>query len=502
MVGGFRRADSILVEDGTIAAMGSRREVLRAAPTGAERVELRGRCLLPGLIDAHVHLRDSVLAATGADLRGVRSRSELERRLVRFAGSHPVGPVLGAGWDDALLPADARPDRRFLDRIFPDRPVLLDRICGHVTVLNSVALDEVGVERRTRAGPGGQIGRTRTGDPDGRLVDREVGRTDPIRRAVFHARPTALRRLLASWSAFGLTTLGAMYVDHQELADLAALARHHRLPVGIRAYVRLEQAHGIAFRPQGPDVVRVGVKAVLDGSLGARTAWLERPYSDAPGTRGHGLWAPGALREALEPFARAGEGIALHAIGDRAVKQAVGILEALGRPPHSRLEHASVCPPSWVGRIRRTGATVVVQPLFRTSDRWLIERLGRRRSSFTHNFRRLQEAGVPLAASSDAPVESADPWLGMHAASAVWMDRPDPRRLTPGQALRAYTVGGARALGDPRLGRLAVGGPADLLVLADDHPWRGIRLGVGRVLATYRGGRRVNATTAAPARSG
>ncbi|MHB8351827.1 MAG: amidohydrolase [Thermoplasmata archaeon] len=502
VVGGGRRVDSLLVEDGKVAAMGSRSEVLRAAPTGADRIELGGRCLLPGLIDAHVHLRESVLAVTGLDLRGVRSLRELERRLVRFAEAHPEGPVLGAGWDDTLLPAGERPSRRMLDRILLDRPVLLDRICGHVVALNSAALEEARVDRGTRAAPGGRIGRSRDGDPDGILVDREVARTDPIRRAAFHARPAALRRLLGSWSGWGLTTIGAMYVDRQELEDLVELSRRHRLPVGIRAYVRLEPPTDTTPRPLGPDIVRAGVKAVLDGSLGARTAWLERPYTDAPGTVGHGLWTPAALRDALAPVADAGLGIALHAIGDRALKQAIGVLETLGCPTPSRLEHASVSPPSLFDRIRRTGATVVIQPGFRTSDRWLLERLGRRRSSFTHAFRRLWEAGIPLAGSSDAPVESANPWRGLQQASVVLGSRGDPRRLTPGQALNIYTTGGARALGDRSLGRLSLGGPADMVLLADRHPWAGIRLGAGRVLATYRGGRRVRPTATVPARSG
>ncbi|MGI0150418.1 MAG: amidohydrolase, partial [Thermoplasmata archaeon] len=388
------------------------------------------------------------------------------------------------------------------DRLVPDRPTYLDRICGHVSALNTAALERVGVRRGTRAHRGGRIGRGRDGEPNGLLVDGEVGRTNTLRRAAFRSRPAATRRLLKAWSDLGTTTVGAMYVDAEEFSELGQLSRARALPVGIRAYLRLEQYARRAPPTSGPDVHFAGVKAILDGSLGSRTAWLEQAYSDDPGERGHSLWAPAKLLGALRPAADAGHPIALHAIGDRALAEAIRTLEALGSPESSRIEHASVSPPAQLRRIARTGATVVIQPGFRTSDRWRTARLGVRRGRWTHAFARLAAAGIPLAGSSDAPVERADPWSGMRSASGRVSPGPDPHRLTPAQALGAYTVGGARALADPTLGSLVPGSPADLLVLAGSSPWEGIRAGRSPVLSTWRSGRRVAVLGAVPARSG
>ncbi len=484
-------ADSLLVEGDRVVAMGSRSRILRSSPVGAARIELGGRCLLPGLIDAHVHLRESVLAASGIDLRGVRRSTEIEDRLLRYAELHPSGPLVGSGWDDTLLAPGERPDRELLDRAVPDRPVLLDRICGHVTVLNSLALEAAGVDRGTRSAAGGRIGRTRAGDPDGLLYDREVGRTNGLRRAALRSRPEATRRLLDAWSARGLTAVGAMYVDRAEYAHLADLGRRRPWPLAIRAYLRLDPGTPPSLPPPANELRAVGFKAILDGSLGVRTAWLERPYADAPGVHGYGLWSESALREALEPAARGGRAIALHAIGDRALGQALRVLESLGWPAPSRIEHGSVSPAALLPRIVRSGATVVIQPGFRTSDRWLVDRLGRRRSGWTHAYGRLAAVGVPLAGSSDSPVEPADPWAGMRAATVRRGSGPDPRRLTPAQALRAYTAGGSRALADPTLGHLGIGAAADLLLLAETGPWDGIRRGTGSVRGVWKSGRRV-----------
>lgn len=454
---GRRWAEALVVEDDRVTAVGALASVRRAIPAGAERTDLDGGLLVPGLIDPHLHWLGSVVDAAGIDLRGAGTIAELQRRLGDGAIREPRGPLLGSGWDQERLAEARYPNRSDLDRIESRRPVVLYRICHHAAVVNSAALEALGIGRATPDPPGGRVGRDPSGEPDGLLFDRAMRPARQLSVEAFRGSAVEARAFLGSLAARGLTSVGAMSAVPGEIE----LARHQAadgpLPVRLRFHLIAEQWDGRA--PAPPSVGElprlVGVKVVLDGSLGARTAWLDAPYTDVPSERGMPLTSPGEAARTIRDAADAGLGVAMHAIGDRAVAAALDVVEqAPSGSPTPRIEHASVLSRPLVDRLAGAGPVLVVQPAFVASDTWIVERVGTERAAWTYPFRTLVGRGLTLAGSSDAPIESFDPWHGMR----VLVGRCG---FAPEEALRLYTGGGGAALYDRRLGSLEPGACGD-----------------------------------------
>ena len=491
LTGGPSTAGSVLVEGGRVIAVGTRRELLRQRGRGTGLLDLRGALVVPGLIDSHLHLGELVRARAGVDLRGARTRKAFEARLRAWAEGHPDGPILGSGWDQDAFGGGAWPHRRWIDALVPDRPVLLDRVCRHVTVVNSRALERMGWAAGQGDPPGGRVGRDPDGSPNGLLFDRAVEPLAPWREEFLERRAGAVREELERLAALGVTEIGAMSVGPEELELLLRLDRADPLPIGVAAYLHADRwsAAALPRPPSGaPNVAVAGVKAHLDGALGPRTAWLEAPYDDAPLERGLPAPSSEARSAVLSAAADRGLAVALHALGDLAVRAAVELLAGLRPPGGGRIEHASVTPPELLGRLRRSGATVVIQPSFRWSDRWLAARLGAPRARFAHAFRTLLDRGVSLAGSSDAPVESPDPWEGLRAAVRSAPHLRSDETLPARTALELYTRGGARALGRPDLGAIRPGAWADMVVLSVARWPEAIARGGAAVRSVWRHG--------------
>jgi hypothetical protein len=463
-------------------------------PVGAEVVRLSGGAVLPGLVDAHLHLAGEALRRSGVDLRGARSLEEVGRRVRAWSARHPQGPVLATGWDDTLLREHRFPSQRELDRWVPERPLLAYRISGHVAVANSAATAlaiGTSVIGTAPSGPGG--GRA----VPGVFLEQGLDAVEPISDAWLESRPRVLLDTLRSVSAMGITSVGSMSARPLEARLLAELAYRRPLPVEVALYPQIQHWRQVMLPADsaGRGVRIRGVKAWLDGALGIRTAALIHPYADAPGV-------PGALRPEATlvesdqaEIASRGLQLALHAIGDRAVLVALELHARVRSAARPRIEHASVLSPRLVERVVREHPVLVVQPSFVGSDTWLVARLGTARAAWAYPFATLRSRGVVLAGSSDAPVESSDPWEGMRAAMA---GRPYPgpvesfpESLAAADALDLYTRGGATALGQEEVGSLAVGAPADFIVVRSRTVESAVRMGCGTVRETWRGARRV-----------
>jgi len=287
--------ESILVRDGRIVSLSPAGEAAGQPPAGTEVIDLAGAHVLPGLMDAHLHLTGYGTSLELVDLSGARSWDEVVDRVVRFARDRPPGEwILGRGWDQNLWPGHAFPDRKELDRALPKRAVLLQRVDGHAAVANARALELAGIDRTTKDPAGGRILRRKDGVPTGVLVDNAVD----LARKVVPAPDAAVieRRILGACDAlarFGLTQVDDAGTTAAELAVLRKLAAADRLP--IRVYVLLNGsdqellARELAQPPTrgGPAMLRIGgVKLYADGALGSRGALLGADYSDDPGNRG------------------------------------------------------------------------------------------------------------------------------------------------------------------------------------------------------------------------
>jgi predicted amidohydrolase YtcJ len=493
---GASRSEALYAEGGRVVAVGEDHEVLRVVPTGAERVDLGGRCVIPGLIDAHLHVGDSVRARDSVDLSGARSLPEL-LDLLRERLAYRPGPVRGGGWDQERLAERRMPTRSDLDRLRTDHPIVLYRICGHVATVNSAALDAAALTDRTPDPPDGAFGRSGR-SLDGRLFDGAMDVLPALEDRWFPLSAEAVRAWLSDEASMGVVRLGAMSAIPNELRAVRTALGAGAPPVRVRAYVRAPwfgDLPGLRRELDGPALRVRGVKVMADGSLGARTAWLSEPYSDAPEGPGAGRVLQEDLEALLGAAAAAGASTAVHAIGDRTLSSVLDALDAVPEHGPVRIEHASVAPPPLIERAARHGVPLVVQPSFVPSDRWIEERLGPVRARWAYPYRTMLETGLQLAGSSDSPIESADPWSGLAAAVAPRARVEWAEAVTPEEALGMYTRGGAEALGDPGDGGLSPGSSADLVVLGSRRWVDALSLGRRSVLATYMAGQRTFAST-------
>lgn len=502
-------AEAVAIGDGRILAVGSSEEMARLRTSGTKVLPLEGAWVVPGLVDAHLHLEWLGQAERQLELRDLGLNEVLEA-VERAAKATPRGGVIrGHGWDQNLwhqedcpgrgcLDQEGFPDRALLDRVAKDHVVVLTRIDGHALWVNSAALRRAGGALSTSDPVGGRIHLRLDGTPSGILIDAAMAAVEerlprPSPSEVEAALIAAQEHLVA----LGLTGAHDMGTSPEVLAALRRLDASGRLKLRVHAYhwgnegdleALLAAEEGAPIEPKSPAPrLRVlGVKLMVDGALGSRGAALLAPYSDADHA-GALLLTPGELEARTRIAVRRGLQVATHAIGDRANRMVLDAYETVwgdglgsARP---RIEHAQVLHPKDLRRLARSGAIPSMQPIHATSDLpWAIERLGTARLEGAYAWRSLLAAGATLAAGSDAPVESADPRLGLRALRARWPREGAPRgmsaeaqttwlgeRLDGEAALRAYTVGPAYAVGEEhRLGRIAPGHLADLTVLSLD----------------------------------
>jgi hypothetical protein len=490
-----READAIVLDGDRILFVGGSDEALRRAGT-ARRIELRGRRVVPGFIDAHVHFLAGGDELLAPDLRSARSEEEFARRLGEAAARVPKGTWLTSGaWDHENWPGAHLPTRAVLDRFTPEHPVFVSRLDGHMAVANSLAIERARVRGQTPDPPGGTIVRDARGDPEGvfkdtamALIARHVPAWDDRQRL---ARARAALRHAASLGVTGVHDMNEGYAD---LETFQALHRHGALTARITEHTPIgSHERWGAVRVQrgfGDQWLKVnGLKGFADGSLGSTTAWFFAPYDDAPGTSGlamPALLAGGAMEEQVRSCTRLWLQVAIHAIGDRANRSVLEILERVGkdaelgealRALRPRIEHCQHLHPNDVARFRQLGVVASMQPYHCIDDgRWAEKRIGAVRCATTYAFRSLLDAGTTLAFGSDWPVAPLSPMLGVYAAvTRRTLDDRNPdgwvpaQKITVAEALRAYTRGSAFAgHGEQEVGTLAAGKLADLVVLDRD----------------------------------
>ena len=469
-------------EDGARAALGGRPEV----------VDLRGRCVLPGLVDAHLHFKWFAESLRAVDVE-TTSMEEAVSRVAARAAQSPAGAwITGSGWNHNVWGTGVFPDFRPLDRAAPRNPVCLEAKNGHALWVNSLALQKAAIGLDTRDPDGGQIVHSREGAPSGvllenamRLVQSIIPLPSPRELAdlMRDAQSAALRAGLTGIHDFDTTLALEAFQDMAARGELRLRVMkgipHEHLSAAIS--LGLRSGFGNGRLTLGP------VKMFADGALGPQTAWMIAPYE--------GTWSVGIPRltdqQLFEDILRANEaGIAcaVHAIGDAACHVVLDACEraaarrstpgSAGQPvPRNRIEHVQLLHPDDIARLSRLGIVASMQPLHATSDMIIAQRYWVERCRYAYAWKSLLDAGAVLAFGSDCPVEVCDPLAGIHAAvtrrradgspgAEGW--RPE-QRLTVEQAVHAYTLGAAFAAGwESDLGSVRVGKRADLTVLEHD----------------------------------
>ncbi|MDD3642726.1 MAG: amidohydrolase, partial [Candidatus Krumholzibacteria bacterium] len=424
------RAGAVAVCAGRILAVGDTKEILALAGAGAERYDLGGRCVIPGLVDAHTHFSGYALSLASLDLAGTASLDEVVGLVAERAAAAREGEwVTGRGWDQNDWDRPSFPHRRDIDRACAGHPALLVRVCGHAALAGSAALEAAGIGRDTPDPPGGRIVRDADGEATGLLLDEAI---ELVRRLVPETSQAQRRMLFAKAArnclAAGLTGVHEMGIGSRTAALYEELCGTQELPLRVTAYWSGEEGDLDSLLAAGPSIDPggwfsiVGVKLFMDGSLGARSAALLEDYADDPGNRGILVADPGALRERVLACHRSGFQVAIHAIGDRANRIVLDIYGGLpGAGPAAdrrhRIEHAQILDRRDIGRFAELGVIPSMQFTHCTSDMpWAGDRLGPERLAGAYAWRSLLETGCRIPGGSDFPVESIDPMLGIWAA--------------------------------------------------------------------------------------
>ena len=481
------RADAIAVAGGRVLAVGRAVELEPLLRTDTARLDASGATVTPGLVDAHLHLLAWARALDEVALAGAASRREALERVAAFLAAEPgAGPVSGRGWD-ANAWSDP-PERASLDAVSGERPVLLHSKDCHALWVNSAALREAGVTRGTADPAGGRIERDAAGEPTGVVREHAVRLFAGLEaRAVRGSDLERLARAAQRLHQQGVTMVHD-FEGVEALRLLRALTRGPELPrlrvLAHLPHAGLEAALALGLESgAGDDRFRYGaVKLFADGTLGSRTAALLEPYEGSTET-GMDLVPPPELARAVAQAAAGGLSVAIHAIGDRAVRSALDAVEAsagtlakLALPP--RIEHVQLLDAADRPRFARLGVWASLQPSHCVADIEIAERGWGARTGRSYPWRSLLEAGASVAFGSDAPVEDPVPALGLHAALTRQRVDGTPAGgfvseecIDLDQALRAYTSGGAALAGrSAGLGRIAPGCAADLVVWdADLH---------------------------------
>jgi predicted amidohydrolase YtcJ len=485
---GLPAASAIALKDGRVAALGRDADVQPLIGPGTRVVELRGRLVVPGFNDAHVHFLSGGFGLLSVDLRDARDEQDFAARIGAHARTLPKGTWIQEGnWDHEAWPSKTLPTRQLIDALTPDHPVFVQRLDGHMALANSLALRLAGVTRETRDPDGGTIVRDAAGEPTGILKDNAEGLVtrvipEPSREMNLRAARAALKEA----ARVGVTTIqDNSSVDalgtYQDLRATGELTARFYVWRYISAREPLEKA-GLRTG-LGDEWIRLGALKILsDGSMGSGTAAFFDPYTDDPKTSGLLLYPVPELERLIREADAGDFQLAVHAIGDRANSLVLDAFEkaAAANPPRDRrfrIEHAQVVRKADLARYRRLGVIASIQPSHAIDDmRWAERRIGTERARDSYNVRSFTAAGIPVAFGTDWFVEPLDPRLGLYAA--VTRERPEggpeggwfpEEKIALEDALDLYTRGSAYAeFAEKEKGTLVPGMLADLVVFAAD----------------------------------
>ena len=503
----FGISEAFAVKDGRIIAVGKNEDILNAYSADS-MVDAQGKAVYPGFIDAHAHFVGYGRGLFAVDLYDCKTWDEAMERVKTFAAAHPAEPwIRGRGWDQNKFPGMAYPDNRSLDALFPDKPVLLQRVDGHAAIANSKALALAGVTANQKIA-GGEI-ETKDNRLTGVLIDNAV-------ELVTRIMPPASKADYEKWLvaaqkncfAQGLTTItdcGLMYTD-VEMID--TLQREGKLQMRLYVMLSDDTANYNRYLPRGPyktDKLFVkGIKAYADGALGSRGACLLAPYADKENWNGF-LLHPSAHYDSLAALIiNTDFQLCTHAIGDSGNRMVLHVYNKYLEGKNDRrwrIEHAQVVSPADMDLFGRASIIPSVQPTHATSDMyWAKDRIGDDRLKGAYAYEQLLQQNGWLPLGTDFPVEDISPTKTFYAAIARKDAKGYPaggfqqeNALTREQALRGITIWAAKAdFLEQEAGSIETGKKADFVILDRDlmQVSEGDVLGA-KVVRTYSGGRRM-----------
>jgi predicted amidohydrolase YtcJ len=513
-------AQAVAIRHGKIQAVGRDEEVERYRGIGTKRIDAGGKLVLPGFTDCHVHFLSGSLGLSRVHLEGSKDVAELQQRLREYAAQHPgTDWIQGRGWDYAMFGSATLPDKKYLDELFPDRPVFLKGYDGHTYWANSKALALAGIGKDTPNPLNGVIVRDpQTGEATGalkesaaRLVSKVVPEPDRV------AKLRALRDGMKWANQNGLTRVHSAGGEFPELDLLDELRQEKQLSV--RFYVAYFQdppelrkqdidAMEAARKKYHDDWIDAGVvKFMVDGVVESHTASFLEPYSDDPSTRGPLFWDPAKYQSAVAEMDKRGFQIFTHAIGDNGIRTALDAYEFAEKSNHTRnrrdrVEHIEAINAADIPRFGKLGVIASMQPLHSNPDSDTLDvwarNIGPERASRAWVWKSIADAGGRLAFGSDWSVVTLNPWEGIQTAVTRQTKERLPKdgfvpsqRITVAQAVQGYTLDAAFAGHREKTeGSIAAEKAADVIIVdrnifeIDPHT-----IGDTKVMTTIVGGK-------------
>jgi predicted amidohydrolase YtcJ len=513
--GKLQHFQALLVDHGKVVATGNTADLAKRAGD-AKVVDGHGHTLLPSLIDAHGHVLELGYARNSVDLSDTKSLDEALAKVKTYAAAHPEATwIRGGGWNQEIWKLGRFPTATELDTAVSDRPVWLSRVDGHAAWANSAAIKLAGVTKATTDPSGGRIERDADGHPAGVFVDGAGALIDAVVPALTKQdKKAALDSALAEMARVGLTGVGDAGIDLENYQLYRQYADAHKLTARIYAMIRDTGDSFDAISKDGPligyanDFLTVRtVKLFADGALGSRGAAMLTPYSDDPKNRGLLFMSPVVMTAKINKAFDKGYQVAIHAIGDRANREVLDSYAAAYETHpdaialRNRVEHAQIVSLPDIPRFVTLHLIASMQPTHATSDMNMAEdRIGHERMKGAYAWQRFLKQGTVIAAGSDFPVESPNPFYGLYSA----VTREDHQGQPPGgwypqqdmtmvEALRAFTLDAAYAEhAEKTLGTLEPGKWADFILVDHDvmkDP--SSKLWDTTVLQTWIGGRQV-----------
>ena len=480
---------SLAIKDNKILAIGSEEEIKPYSGENTKIYQFKDQLVMPGFHDFHLHMMDGAVSMNSANLFSARSEEEALEMIRTFAESRPEDSwIIGSSWDAGYWDTQQLPNRYSLDRILPDRPVLMFHAEGHYAWVNSKALEIANITRHTKNPSYGIIGKDENGEPNGLLYEKAM---DSVIRYAYNFTKEQKRELFASFldhaASLGVTAVHDLFAiealemlndydvfkEFEEKGELTA--RIHLWPA---LNGKLEHVKQLRDTYQSDKLRVSGLKQFIDGVITARTAYLLEPYADQPDTRGEASFSPETIKKWVIDADKEGFSIRFHAIGDGAIRLALDAYEEAQKANGKRdsrhsVEHIEVIHPDDIHRFKELGVTASMQPdHFAMSERGVYtDRIGPEREKYVFPINTLQKAGAKLAFGTDFPIDILNPLLQIYRAvtridssgNTVWHPH---ERITLAEALKAYTAGPAYgSFRERELGTLEAGKLADIIVL-------------------------------------
>lgn len=493
--------DGVVVSDGKIIFVGSSEDALRYKEEPYEIIDLKGRLMVPGFIDSHMHLLNLGITMRNIDLKSAKSIEHLKALISEFIKKSDIEPgqwVLGRGWNQDHFDVKAFPTRYDLDDISEEYPIVITRACGHAVVANSKAMELCGIDRHTKQVEGGSIDLDHDGEPNGifrenaiDMIKDRMPKDDikSIKAAIMAAQEKALSYGLTSVQSDDLeSAAGAGYEDVIEA--YSQLVSEGRMKIRLYEQCLLPTMDKLMsffdkgyYSHWGNEKFKLGpLKILTDGSLGARTAYLTKEYSDSPGNYGIATYTQDELDKLVFYAHERNMSTAIHCIGDKAMYMAFESIEkAKKKFPENNVRHSivhcQITDEKLLDRFRELDVIAHVQPIFLDYDLHIVEdRVGSERAKWTYNWKTLIDKGVHVAFGSDCPVEPCNVMHGIYAAvtrkdlsgypDGGWLPE---QKISVKEALYGFTLGAAYASFEESIkGSIKEGKLADFTVLNED----------------------------------